>query len=196
MRTTTLARTIVGLVLTLFLLPLLYAESLSAQRRGGFSLPPLLMTTPAFEDGAIIPDAYTCAAGQDVTSPPFSWTGAPDSTVAYAIIFHDLDVALGGNTPDILHWVLWNIPAADGGIPAGMPAGTLPNGTVQGRGMRGNGYLGPCSPAGERYHHYVFELYALGEMLDIPETSGRDELLEAMAGKVTAKAAYVGRFHQ
>ena len=68
---------------------------------------------------------------------------------------------------------------------------------MQGRGIGGgNGYFGPCAPAGERFHHYVFELYALGEMLDLPETSGRDELLEAMAGKITAKTAYVGRFHQ
>ena len=195
MPTTTIVRTTAVLILSLFVLPLLDAGQLSAQR--GFQLPPLLMTTPAFEDGAVIPDRYTCAAGQSVPNPAFSWTGAPDNTVGYAIIFHDLDVALGGNTGDILHWVLWNIPAADGGIPEGMPAGTLPNGTVQGRGIGGgNVYFGPCAPAGERHHHYVFELYALGEMLDLPETSGRDELLEAMAGKVTAKAAYVGRFHQ
>jgi len=31
-------------------------------------------------------------------------------------------------------------------------------------------------------------------MLDLPATSGRDELLKAMAGKITAKAAYVGRY--
>jgi hypothetical protein len=54
--------------------------------------------------------------------------------------------------------------------------------------------MGPGAPAGPRYHHYVFELYALNANLDLPATASRDELLAAMAGKVVAKAAYVGRY--
>ena len=50
------------------------------------------------------------------------------------------------------------------------------------------------APAGPRYHHYVFELYALNSNLDLPPTAGREELLKAMEGKITAKAAYVGRY--
>jgi phosphatidylethanolamine-binding protein (PEBP) family uncharacterized protein len=50
------------------------------------------------------------------------------------------------------------------------------------------------APSGPRYHHYVFEFYALNTKLDLPETASRPELLEAMKGKVIAKAAYVGRF--
>ena len=51
-----------------------------------------------------------------------------------------------------------------------------------------------CAPAGPRYHHNIFELYALNAMLDLPAGSGRPELLTAMEGKIVAKAAYVGRF--
>jgi phosphatidylethanolamine-binding protein (PEBP) family uncharacterized protein len=66
---------------------------------------------------------------------------------------------------------------------------------VQGANITGqNVYFGPGAPAGPRYHHYVFELYALNSNLDLPATAGRDELLKAMAGKITAKAAYVGRY--
>ena len=50
------------------------------------------------------------------------------------------------------------------------------------------------APPGPKHHHYVFDLYALNANLDIPATSGRKELLEAMQGKVIAKAAYVGRY--
>jgi hypothetical protein len=50
------------------------------------------------------------------------------------------------------------------------------------------------APNGPRYHHYVFEFYALNSKLDLPATDGRPELLEAMKGKVVAMAAYVGRF--
>lgn len=49
-------------------------------------------------------------------------------------------------------------------------------------------------PPGPRYHHYVFELYALNANLDLPDTASRDDLLKAMDGKIVAKAAYVGRF--
>ena len=80
----------------------------------------------------------------------------------------------------MLHWIAWNIPAAAGGI----PEGKLPDGTVQGANITGqNVYFGPGAPAGPRYHHYVFELYALNANLDLPATSGRDDLLKAMAGQ-------------
>ena len=156
--------------------------------RGGFNLPPLLMQTDAFPDGGIVPQKY---AGRGGVQPGFKFTGAPEGTVSYAIIFHDVDVALMGNTGDVLHWIAWNIPASAGGI----PEGKLPEGSVQGANIAGqNAYFGPGAPNGPRYHHYVFELYALNAMLDLPATAGRDDLLKAMAGKTTAKSAYVGRY--
>ena len=156
--------------------------------RGGFNLPPLLMQTDAFPDGGIVPQKY---AGRGGVQPGFKFTGAPEGTVSYAIIFHDIDVALQGNTGDVLHWIAWNIPAAAGGI----PEGKLPEGSVQGANITGqNVYFGPGAPNGPRYHHYVFELYALNSNLDLPATAGRDDLLKAMAGKITAKSAYVGRY--
>jgi len=153
----------------------------------GFNLPPLLMETDAFPDGGIVPQKY---AGRGGVQPGFKFSGAPAGTVSYAIIFHDIDVALNNATDDVLHWIVWNIPASANGI----PEGKVPEGSVQGRGIVGNSYFGPGAPAGPRYHHYVFELYALNANLDLPETAGRAELLKAMEGKVVAKAAYVGRF--
>jgi phosphatidylethanolamine-binding protein (PEBP) family uncharacterized protein len=47
-----------------------------------------------------------------------------------------------------------------------------------------------------RYHHYVFELFALDRELDLPPTAGRAEPLAAMNGNVIAKAAYVARFRR
>jgi Raf kinase inhibitor-like YbhB/YbcL family protein len=156
--------------------------------RGGRGLPPLLMETDAFPDGGVVPQKYTGGRG---VQPGFKFTGAPEGTVSYAIIFHDIDVSIGGNTDDVLHWLAWNIPAAAGGI----PEGKLPDGSVQGTNIaKQNAYFGPGAPAGPRYHHYVFELYALNAMLDLAPTSGREDLLKAMAGKVVAKSAYVGRY--
>src|SRR5262245_23325889 len=154
----------------------------------GFNLPPLLMTSDAFPDGGIVPQKY---AGRGGVQPAFKFTGAPEGTMSYAIIFHDIDVSLQGGTGDVLHWMAWNIPAAAGGI----PEGKLPEGSVQGNNITNQpGYMGPGAPAGPRYHHYVFELYALNANLDLPATASRDDLLKAMAGKIVAKSAYVGRF--
>jgi len=154
----------------------------------GFRLAQLVVQSNAFEDGGIVPVKYT---GRDGVQPAFTFTNAPAETASYAIIFHDLDVGLNGGTDDVLHWLAWNIPAAAGGI----PEGSLPAGAVQGKNIAGqNAYFGPGAPPGPRYHHYVFEIYALSANLDLPNTAGRAELLAAMAGKVVAKAAYVGRF--
>ena len=159
--------------------------------RGGFNLPPLLMETDAFPDGGVVPQKYVSANNGPNVQPAFKISNAPAGTVSYAVIFHDLDVALQGGTGDVLHWMAWNIPAAA----IGWPEGSLPPGSVQGNNIRGQaGYMGPGAPPSPRYHHYVFEVYALNANLDLPATASRDDLMKAMQGKTVAKAAYVGRF--
>jgi hypothetical protein len=151
-------------------------------RGGGFALAPLLMETDAFPDGGIVPQKF---AGRGGIQPGFTFSNAPEGTVSYAIIFHDLDVALKNSPEDVLHWMVWNVPASAKGI----PEGKLPDGAVQNR-----NYFGPGAPAGPRYHHYVFELYALNANLELTPMATREDLLAAMQGKVVAKAAYVGRY--
>ena len=53
----------------------------------GFSLPPLLMESDAFEDGGVVPMRY--AGRGDNVQPGFTFSNAPDNTASYAIIFHD-----------------------------------------------------------------------------------------------------------
>ena len=165
-----------------------FSPALANEADGPPALPPLLMTTDAFPDGGIIPWRY---AGFHGLQPGFEFLNAPAETQSFAIVFRDIDVAVNSDGGDVLHWIAWNIPAAARGI----PEGALPAGSVTGRNILGrNSYGGPGAPAGPRYHHYVFELYALNAAIELPETAGRDELLAAMKGKVVAKAAYVGRF--
>jgi Raf kinase inhibitor-like YbhB/YbcL family protein len=144
-------------------------------------------TSNAFEDGGIIPLKYT-SHGESI-QPDFTIHGAPPTAVSFAIIFHDIEVARGGSPEDVLHWIAWNIPSAD------IPEGSLPDGGVHGANVRGaNAYMGPGANNPGKYNHYVFEIYALSENLDLPATASRPELLEAMNGKIVAKTAYVGRF--
>ncbi len=152
-----------------------------------WKLVPMLVESKAFEDGGIVPLKYSFYGAN--TLPDFKLSNLPDNTQSIAVILHDLDVAPAFNSDDNLHWLAWNIPAT---VPVTqIEEGTLPEGAVNGRGRP---YMGMGAPNGPRYHHYVFEFYALTAKLDLPATSGRPELLEAMKGKVVAKAAYVGRF--
>ena len=138
--------------------------------------------------------------------PGFKFSNAPAGTVSYAIIFHDLDVALGGNTGDVLHWIVWNIPATATGLPEGVK-----HGAEQPDGMRqisatGPQYRGPGAPATGPLHHYTFEVYALDTKIDVSPQTGetpqlaavatRAAVMKAMQGHVLGKAVYVGLFRR
>ncbi len=156
--------------------------------RAAGGLVPLLIESKAFDDGGIVPLKFSLYGAN--TMPDFRISNAPATAQSFAIVLHDLDVAAGGNPDDNLHWLAWNIPVTQ--PVTQLEEGKLPEGAINGRG--GRTYKGMGAPNGPRYHHYVFEFYALSAKLDIPATSARAELLEAMKGKVVAKAAYVGRF--
>ena len=83
--------------------------------RGG--APPLLMTTTAFEDGAVIPDKFT-QASQNAVSPELKWSQVPMGTQSFVLLMHDPEPVLNKSSKtDILHWLVWNIPATSTGLP-------------------------------------------------------------------------------
>ena len=126
--------------------------------------------------------------------PGFVFNNVPENAASLALLFHDIDVALDGSPEDGVHWTVWNIPPEEGGL----PEGTLPPGAVAGRNVENrNAYRGPGAPPGSRYHHYVFELFALDRELDLPRTAGAPRSC-CVRWRVTCsdKAAYVGRFRR
>jgi len=168
--------------------------------RGGAA--PLLMTTTAFEDGAVIPDKYT-QASQSPVSPELKWSQVPMGTQSFVLLFHDPEPVLGKSSKtDVLHWLVWNIPATSTGLPEGYPQGEQGDGTRQ-LSLRGAGFMGPGAGPGP-YHHYTFELYALDTKLDIPQPPAqganaaevRTKVFDAMDTHVLGKAVIVGRFHR
>ena len=162
--------------------------------RGGFAMVPMLLESDAYPDGGIVPAKYSNAGGS--TMPGFKITNVPMGTVSFAVIFHDIEPNIGNPPNDVLHAMFWNVPAAAGGWPEGPSTGaSLPAGSVMGFNIQKKPvYMGPGAPAGPRYHHYIFEVYALNANLDLPPDSTREAVYAAMAGKVVGKAAYVGRF--
>jgi len=167
----------------------------------GPQTPPLIMTSSAWEDGGVIPDKYTQAAGPTAPSPELKWTQVPPGTQSFALLMHDPEPVLNkGSKMDITHWLIWNIPPTATGLQEAVAQGELPDGSRQ-VSLRGNGYMGPGAPAGP-YHHYTFELYALDTKLEVPQgtpqqaADTRTAVVNAMDGHVLGKAVLVARFHR
>lgn len=142
----------------------------------------LTLTSSAFENNGIIPKKNTCD-GDDKT-PPLAISGVPDHTQSLAIIMDDPDAP--GKVWD--HWIVFNIPPdtteiTEGGEPEG----------VHGAGTSGNAdYKGPCPPDAE--HGYVFKLYALNTMLEIPEGATKEQVEQAMEGHILEQTELIGKY--
>jgi Raf kinase inhibitor-like YbhB/YbcL family protein len=161
------------------------------------AVPGLTVTSPAFDDGSIIPPKFTQSVDSWV-SPQLKWTNVPPNTLSFVLIAHDPDVALEKKTGDVLHWMAFNIPGTSMGLPEGVPTNaTLADGTIQAKNRRGLvGYLGPGAPAVGPYHHYTFELFALDTKLSLGPDATRADVLAAMDGHILGKGVLVGRFHK
>src|SRR6266436_8928976 len=168
------------------------AQQPAAGQRGagggrGPAVPPLIMTSSAWEDGGVIPDKFTQAAGPTSPSPELKWSQVPMGTQSFVLLMHDPEPVLNkGSKMDITHWLIWNIPGTATGLPENVAQGDLPDGSRQ-LSLRSNAYMGPGAPAGP-YHHYTFELFALDNKLDITPAATpsdtRTAIVNAMDGHV------------
>lgn len=139
------------------------------------------LTSPAFADKAVIPSLYTCQ-GRSI-SPPLGIADIPPETVSLALIMHDPDAPSG----DFLHWILWNIPRGVSFI----EENSVPADAAQGiNGFGKPGYGGPCPPSGT--HRYIFELYALDALIDMPENSDRSQIEAALSSHSIVAARLTG----
>jgi Raf kinase inhibitor-like YbhB/YbcL family protein len=171
----------------------------AAQRGGGRGRGPIQVMTlySIWPDGGSIPARYTQTGGEE--SPPLEWTGAPEGIVSYTLIVHDVDAAIANGTDDLLHWMLWNIPGTQDKLPGSLPAGAQLAGGIRQISATGPYYRGPGALASGPAHHYVFELFALDTLIDVPAVGQsppqtRAAVVAAMVGHIRAKAAYVGLF--
>ena len=178
-------------------LSLLCAATLQAQRRTPMRV--MTLTSTAFSDGGAVP-AKHAQAGEEL-SPPLAWSGAPDSTKSFVLIVHDADVATGNGTDDLLHWMVWNIPGSATSLAQGVPHGAVLADSARQISASGPYYRGPGAPVSGAPHHYVFELYALDTMLDIPAVgqspaATRAAVLAAIAGHVRGKGVLVALYRR
>ena len=98
-------------------------------------------------------------------SPDLKWSGEPKDTKYFALTMYDPDAPTGSGW---WHWIVYNIPAATHELKANAGSGgDLPSGAAQAKTDFGKPeYGGPCPPAGDKPHHYVFTLTALKNKID------------------------------
>jgi Raf kinase inhibitor-like YbhB/YbcL family protein len=143
------------------------------------------ITSSAFKDDGSIPKIYTCQS-QNI-NPPLTFNDVPSSAQSLVLILHDPDAPSG----DFTHWLMWNIPVSTTDI----KANSVPAGAMQGQNdFNKISYGGPCPPSGT--HHYYFDLYALNIKLDLPETSERKDVEQAMQGHIVGQTSLVGTFNK
>ncbi|MBI2474379.1 MAG: YbhB/YbcL family Raf kinase inhibitor-like protein [Candidatus Taylorbacteria bacterium] len=142
------------------------------------------LSSPAFQNGDYIPQTYACD-GRNIC-PELDMGGLPEGTRSLALVLEDPDAPKG----TFYHWVVWNIPAETKMIPeACSPFG------ISGLNSADDvGYVGPCPPTG--VHHYVFRLFALNSMLDIPSDSRGEDLLKVIGRHTLEEARLVGLYER
>lgn len=127
-------------------------------------------------------------------SPHLAWTGAPPGTSSFVITMYDPDAPTGSG---FWHWVVANVPASTTMIASNASrTPRMPVGSIETRTDFGSvGYGGPCPPAGDQPHRYIFTIHALKTTkLDVgADTSG------ALVGFLTnqnriASASFTARF--
>jgi Raf kinase inhibitor-like YbhB/YbcL family protein len=101
-----------------------------------------------------------------------------------------------------VHWVIFNIPANVGELPAGIDRKLEP-GEVPGARQGVNswprdniGYCGPAPPPGSGKHRYFFSLFALDSKLALEPGASKARLLEAMTGHYLARAQLIGTYER
>ena len=133
--------------------------------------------------------------GQNV-SPALMWTSPPAGTMSFAVTVFDPDAPTGSGW---WHWMVYDIPATVTSIPAGAGnAGKpgLPAGALQGMTDFGaKGWGGPCPPAGDKPHRYVFTVFALKvAKLDVPATATSAQIGFNLNAYSLGKASFTAKY--
>jgi Raf kinase inhibitor-like YbhB/YbcL family protein len=144
----------------------------------------MIITSPSFNDGEMIPEKFTCDAGD--FNPELQIQNVPPDAKSLALVLHDPDAPMPGG---FMHWVVWNIK----------PETTLikeestPPKSVEGKNSAGeNQYTGPCPPSGT--HHYEFWLYALNILINLPENTEPSDAWKEIKAHAIAEAKLVGLY--
>jgi Raf kinase inhibitor-like YbhB/YbcL family protein len=137
---------------------------------------------------------FGCEGGNK--SPHLAWSGAPTGTKSFAVTCFDPDAPTGSG---FWHWLVVNIPSnvTELALDAGHRSGSkLPKGALATRTDFGApGYGGPCPPAGDHPHRYLFTVFAVGsETLQVTADTSAAVIGFQLHFNTLAKAALMGLY--
>ena len=161
------------------------SEAVHGQTHSAFWL-----RSASFSNGNSIPGRFTCD-GVDL-SPQLQWQAAPPGTKSFVLVMDDPDAPT-----DFTHWLVYNIPPDVRELAEGASGrGAMPAGSLEGTNDFGRlGYGGPCPPRGNP-HHYLWGMYALDRVLDLPPGATVKRLGAAMVGHIVGKGTIVGTYQR
>ena len=150
----------------------------------------ILVQSPAFAPGGMIPSKYTCEG--DNISPFLGWSILPGESKSIVLIIDDPDAPNG----DWVHFILFNIPPETRNLNENFRLNNKPSPLIKaGRNSAGKlEYHGPCPPSG--LHRYFFKIFALDIVLNNNEGITKKELLSAIEGHVVAKGELMGKYQK
>ena len=155
----------------------------------------LELTSPAFQDGRLIPSQYARpAAGGMNVSIPLNWTGVPEGTKSFALSIVDIHPIAN----KWIHWLVISIPANVTSLSEDSSGRSMPPGSVELKNSFGTmGYGGPQPPRGSGPHSYVITIYALkSDKLDLAPNTSLSEFQNGLKGKVIQEATITGKYEQ
>lgn len=167
-------------------------EKLATHREAASVPASITVSSPAFQDGGVIPARYT-ADGPGV-SPPLAWSGVPEGAAGLLLLVQDAD---SPSADPLVHAIVVDLPTRDGSLTEGeLPS---PAGDGTGHEMGRNSFLRrqwlrPDPPTGHGPHVYAFQLFALSR--DAAEASGKRSTLELIRDFAIAKGVLTGTYER
>jgi Raf kinase inhibitor-like YbhB/YbcL family protein len=155
------------------------------------------VTSLAFVDHAPIPALYT-ADGEGL-SPPLQWSGLPASTRSVVLIVEDAD----SPTPQpLVHAIAVGLAPEDTFLREGAlldekdAQANAPHARLGRNSYLQAGWLPPDPPPGHGVHRYAFQVFALEDSGSMPETPGRDALLDVIQNNAIASGCLIGTYER
>jgi Raf kinase inhibitor-like YbhB/YbcL family protein len=144
----------------------------------------MILTSTAFGHNEQIPSDYTCD-GKNY-NPPLTFSKVPEDAQSLVLIVEDPDAV---SKKPFTHWLIYNIPPATlqilkHEVPPNSMLGMTDFGKLE--------YGGPCPPSGR--HRYLFKLFALDTLLDLPKGSIKETVEKAMKNHVIESAELIGLY--
>jgi Raf kinase inhibitor-like YbhB/YbcL family protein len=151
------------------------------------------LSSPAFDHLGPIPERHRGRIFGPNISPALDWTAPPDEAAELVLIVQDPDVPFGTAA---IHALTVGIEPALRGIPENGLSNPSPlDGLRHGRGGLGRrGWGGPMPVPSHGPHSYVFQLFALDRLLDVPDRFTLADAVSGMTGHVLGRARLDGTY--